>query len=180
MNNLQDKETGRITSVRENIVEVNFSGKKPFRHEILTLANDSSVKLEVYTSGGEDTIYALALSGHNLLYRGAKVLATGQVITVPVGEAVKGRLINLFGEQLDGRKLNAPIRRSIYKDSPAFPELFVPKEILQTGIKVIDFFTPVRRGGRIGVFGGSGVGKTVTLLELIHNVEFLKETAVVY
>jgi len=180
MANSSDTDIGRIVSVRENIVEINFSKNKPFRHELLTLEGDPSVKMEVYTSGGENIIFALALSGLNSVYRGAKVLRTKGVISVPVGSVVCGRLMNVFGEPLDGRELKSKVKWPIYRQAPSFIELFVPKDILQTGIKVIDFFTPVRKGGKVGVFGGSGVGKTVMLLELIHNVEFLKETAVVF
>lgn len=173
-------ETGFITSIRENIVEINFPGVKPGRHELLTLEGDRSVKLEVYTSGRDNTVYAIVLSDIKNLYRGAKVIRTDEVITVPVGSAIKGRLINVFGEPQDGMELRATERRPIYKSAPTYAEMAVPTEVLQTGIKVLDFFTPVRRGGKVGVFGGSGVGKTVLLLELIHNVEFLKNTTVIF
>lgn len=176
----KDNEVGRIVAVRENIAEINFSQAKPFRHELLRIEGEPAVKMEVYTSAGENMIYALILAGSDLLFRGAKVLRTNDMITVPVGRDVKGRLINLFGEPQDGRSLKAKLRRPIYKDAPTFVELQFPTEVLDTGIKVIDFFTPVRKGGKVGIFGGSGVGKTVTLLELIHNVEFLKNTVVVF
>lgn len=173
-------DTGRVSSIRESIVEINFAGIKPSRHELLTLEDDRSVKLEVYTSGRDNTVYALALSDVSKLYRGAKIIRTGDVITVPVGQAVKGRLINVFGEPQDGMELISQNRRPIYKEAPIYTELVVPNDILETGIKVVDFFTPIRRGGKVGVFGGSGVGKTVLLLELIHNVEFLKNTTVIF
>lgn len=173
-------DTGFITSIRENIVEINFPGVKPGRHELLTLEGDRKVKLEVYTSGRDNTVYAIVLSDIKNLYRGAKVIRTGEVITVPVGSIIKGRLINVFGEPQDGMELRDSERRPIYKNAPTYAEMSVPTEILQTGVKAVDFFTPIKRGGKVGVFGGSGVGKTVLLLELIHNVEFLKNTTVIF
>ena len=173
-------ETGRIISVRENIVEVAFSGVQPFRHELLTLEGDNSVKLEAYSSSREGTVFALVLSDVTALFRGAVVTRTGEVITVPVGSAVNGRLINVFGEPQDGKDLMALARRPIYKPAPPYTDLFIHKEVLETGIKVIDFFMPMRKGGKVGIFGGSGVGKTVLILELIHNAELLKNTATIF
>lgn len=173
-------ETGRIVSVRESIVEVAFRGAQPFRHELLTLKDDNSMKLEAYSSSREGTVFALVLSDVSALFRGAIVARTGEVITVPVGAAVKGRLINVFGEPLDGKDLLAAVRRPIYKPAPPYTDLHIHKEILETGIKAIDFFTPLRKGGKVGIFGGSGVGKTVLILELIHNAELLKNTATIF
>ncbi len=173
-------EVGKIVSVRESIVEVGFSGVKPFRHELMLLEEDNSLKLETYSSSREDTVFALALSDISKMYRGATVLRTGEVLTVPVGPEVAGRLINIFGEPQDGRRLFATARRPVYKEAPPYTDLHVHKEILETGIKVIDFFTPVRKGGKVGIFGGSGVGKTVLLLELIHNAELLKKTTTIF
>lgn len=173
-------EVGKIISVRENIVEVGFTGVKPFRHELLILEENKASRMEVYSSSKGETIFALALSESNSLYRGATVLRTGEMITVPVGSAVNGRLINVFGDPLDGMRLFAEARRPIYRESPPFMELYVPNEILETGIKAIDFFTPIRKGGKVGIFGGSGVGKTVLVLELIHNAELLKNTSTIF
>jgi len=174
-------DTGRITSVKENIVEITFEGLKPARGELLTLEDDRKVKLEVYTSGRDNTVYALALSNIFNLYRGAKVVRTDAAITVPViGEEIKGRMINVFGEPIDGKPLKVSKKMPIYRPAPTYPETVMSKEILNTGIKVLDFFTPIIKGGKVGVFGGSGVGKTVLLLELIHNVEFLKNTSIIF
>jgi len=173
-------EVGKVVSVRESIVEVGFTGPKPFRHELLLLEDDNKVRLEVYTSGRENTVFALALSGTDSLYRNATIIRTGEVITIPVGKSVNGRLINVFGDPQDGMRLFAEARRPIYKDPPTFTDLYVHNEVLETGIKVVDIFTPIRRGGKIGIFGGSGVGKTVFVLELIHNAELLKNTATIF
>src|SRR3989338_6021888 len=171
---------GEITAVKENVVEVSFLEMKPFRHELLTLVDDPSVKLEVYSSSQENTVYTLALTDVARLYRGARVRRTGEVITIPVGPAINGRLINVFGDPLDKKRLVAGARRPIYASAQPFTELKIYNDVLETGIKVIDFFTPFRKGGKIGIFGGSGVGKTVLLLELIHNVEFIKKTAAIF
>src|SRR3990170_6486165 len=171
---------GEITAVKENVVEVSFLEMKPFRHELLTLVDDPSVKLEVYSSSQENTVYTLALTDVAGLYRGARVRRTGEVITIPVGPAINGRLINVFGDPQDKKPLNAVARRPIYTTAQPYTELKIYYDVLETGIKVIDFFTPFRKGGKIGIFGGSGVGKTVLLLELIHNVEFIKKTAAIF
>lgn len=173
-------ESGKISSIRENIIEVEFPGRKPSRHELLTLEGDRTVKMEVYTSGRDNTVYAIALTDVKHLYRGAKVISTGGVILVPVGSDINGRLLNAFGEPQDGRELVSKVKRPIYKDPPPFIDFVVSKEVLETGIKVVDFFTPFRKGGKVGIFGGSGVGKTVLTLELIHNVEFVKHTNVIF
>lgn len=171
---------GEITSIKENIVEVTFAGVKPFRHELLALVDNPEIKLEVYSSSRGSKVFTLVLSGVEELYRGALVHRTGEVITIPVGSAVNGRIINVFGDPLDKKPLMATARRPIYMSAQPFTELKVYNEILETGIKVIDFFTPVRKGEKVGVFGGSGVGKSVLLLELIHNVEFIKHTAAIF
>ena len=171
---------GEIIEIKENVVEVSFLEVKPFRHELLTLVEDPSVKFEVYSTSPEGTVYTLALTDVIMLYRGAKVRRTGEVITIPVGSAVNGRLINVFGDPLDKKRLTSTARRPIYTSAQPFTELKIYNDVLETGIKVIDFFTPFRKGGKIGIFGGSGVGKTVLLLELIHNVEFIKKTAAIF
>jgi len=171
---------GEVTAVKENVVEVSFLEAMPFRHELLTLIEDPSVKLEVYSTTQEGTVYTLALSEVAKLYRGAKIRRTGEVITIPVGSAVNGRLINVFGDPQDKKPLKAVARRPIYTTAQPYTELKIYYDVLETGIKVIDFFTPFRKGGKIGIFGGSGVGKTVLLLELIHNVEFIKKTAAIF
>lgn len=173
-------EVGKIVSVRESIVEIGFSGVRPFRHELLLLEGDNDVKMEAYSSSREDTIFALSLSDNSKLFRGASILRTGEVLTVPVGPEVNGRLMNVFGEPLDGKRLFAEARRPVYKDSPPFADLLVYDELLDTGIKVIDFFTPIRKGGKMGIFGGSGVGKSVLILELVHNAELIRDTTTIF
>src|SRR3989344_5385773 len=114
---------GEITAVKENVVEVSFLEAKPFRHELLTLVEDPSVKLEVYSTTQEGTVYTLALTEVTKLYRGAKIRRTGEVITIPVGSPVNGRLINVFGEPQDKKPLLATARRPIYMSAQPFTEL---------------------------------------------------------
>ncbi|EKE12195.1 MAG: ATP synthase F1, beta subunit, partial [uncultured bacterium] len=137
---------GEVTAVKENVVEVSFLEAMPFRHELLTLIEDPSVKLEVYSTTQEGTVYTLALSEVAKLYRGAKIRRTGEVITIPVGSAVNGRLINVFGDPQDKKPLKAVARRPIYTTAQPYTELKVYYDVLETGIKVIDFFTPFRKG----------------------------------
>ena len=114
---------GEITAVKENVVEVSFLEAMPFRHELLTLIEDPSVKLEVYSTTQEGTVYTLALSEVAKLYRGAKIRRTGEVITIPVGSAVNGRLINVFGDPQDKKPLKAVARRPIYTTAQPYTEL---------------------------------------------------------
>lgn len=169
---LKTKDSGTVSAIFGDIIEVKFLKDKPFRHEILKVKNDQGevAILEVYSST-PDSVACLLLSGQNVLNKGAQVYRTGEVITVPVGEKVLGRLLNLFGQPLDGLgQVETDTYLPIYRDPPSYQESVVKKEIIETGIKVIDFFTPFKQGGKIGLFGGSGTGKTILLSELIYNV----------
>jgi len=162
---------GHIVSIRGDIVEVEFKLDKPARHELLTLSQDKEAKLEVYSSTVYDTVLCISLSDSSRLYRGAKVERIGKSLEVPIGEELLGRVVNLFGNPIDKLgDLPETKKASIYRSSPAYRELSSTTNIMETGIKVLDFFTPVKKGGKIGLFGGSGVGKTVLLSELIHNI----------
>ncbi|OGY23256.1 MAG: F0F1 ATP synthase subunit beta [Candidatus Woykebacteria bacterium RBG_13_40_15] len=162
---------GYIVAVRGDIVEVEFKVEKPTRHELLTLSQDKEVKLEVYSSTVYNTVLCISLSDSAKLYRGAKVERVGKSLEVPIGEQLLGRVVNLFGDPIDNLGGLSEIKKSsIYHSSPAYSELSSTANIMETGIKVVDFFTPVKKGGKIGLFGGSGVGKTVLLSELMHNI----------
>ncbi len=168
---MADESTGTITGIIGDLVEVSFSMGKPSRHELLTLSEDSTVKLEVYGSSASDTVYCLSFTDPTKLYRGAKVVRLYETIHIPVGSELLGRVIDVFGDPKDGL---GPIKttktKSIYGGGPNFQSMRVSREILETGIKVIDFFTPFLKGGKIGIFGGAGVGKTIILTELMHNI----------
>lgn len=177
---IYDKPVGKVVSVQEQIVEVEFENEKPAAHDLLILVDDPTLKMEVYTSSGASTFYCLALSPTQSISRGAKVINTKQTIRIPVGREVLGRVINLFGDPLDSPiPLAVKKYKSIYSDPPPFDEIVTKQEILQTGIKAIDLFSPFIKGGKIGLFGGAGVGKTILLTEIIHNIVILnKEKAV--
>ncbi len=171
-------EEGKILSAQGQLIEVEFEEHNaPALHDILVLKDDSSVKMEVETSSGSKIFYCFAFERTNNLFRGAKVLNTKEQIEVPVGNSVLGRVIDVFGNPLDGlgglEKLKKkPIYISDYhaafdKNSP------LREEVLETGIKAVDLFSPIVKGGKIGLFGGAGVGKTILLTEIIHNVVVL-------
>lgn len=165
---------GKITSIRGQIVEVEFMDEMPKIHDILTTQKDPSIKMEVYTSATADSFYCLALTSLGNLHYGSKVISTGLPIKVPVGKEMLGRVIDTLGDPQDGLgKIEAKEFNPIISEDIKFADINVPRKILQTGIKVIDFFTPIVKGGKVGLFGGAGVGKTVILSEIIHNIVIL-------
>lgn len=162
---------GRIISIKGNITEVKFYDNPPAIHDLLILEEDSSVQMEVYSSSNDLTFFCFLLSTSYKLHRGSVVINTGKPLTIPVGESVLGRVLNLFGETQDGQGSLAKTElRSIFDSNITLEELVVPSKVLQTGIKSIDFFAPIFKGGRVGLFGGAGVGKTILLTEIIHNI----------
>ena len=166
--------TGVITQISGPVVDVEFeSGRLPKIKEILTVEKDGERRvMEIAQHTGDRTVRCVMLSGSEGLSRGMEVQAPGHSIQVPVGTATLGRMFNVLGEPIDG---GDPVpestpRHSIYRDPPAFEDQSPAVEILETGIKVIDLLEPYPKGGKIGLFGGAGVGKTVLIQELIHNV----------
>jgi F-type H+-transporting ATPase subunit beta len=163
---------GKIAQVIGAVVDVKFENELP---EILTALecdnNGLRVVLEVAQHLGENTVRTIAMDTTEGLKRGDKIINTGKAITVPVGPETLGRIINVIGEPIDQRgplktKENWPIHRA----APAYVEQSTETEVLVTGIKVVDLLAPYSRGGKIGLFGGAGVGKTVLIMELINNV----------
>ena len=164
---------GFISAIRGDIIEVEFKGKKLARHDLLSLSDDKSSRLEVYSSTLDNKFLCISLTDPTKLYRGAKIEDVGSSLEVPIGEEMLGRVVDLFGNPIDGLgNLGAKAKNSIYREKPKYDQITVTGAIQETGIKVIDFFTPIRKGGKIGLFGGSGVGKTVLLSELMHNIAF--------
>ncbi len=166
--------TGTIVQISGPVIDVEFErGSLPHIREALTVELDGEQRvMEVAHHVGDDTVRCIMLSGSEGLSRGMEVSAPGSSIQVPVGEATLGRMFNVLGQPIDGGE---PVpdtvpRRSIYRDAPDFEEQQPVTEILETGIKVIDLLEPYPKGGKIGLFGGAGVGKTVLIQELIHNV----------
>ena len=163
---------GKITQVIGAVVDVQFEGDLPqILNSLTTDNNGKKLVLEVAQHLGEGTVRTIAMDATEGLVRGQGVADTGGPITVPVGRATLGRILNVVGEPVDeGKPLGKTDRRSIHQDAPAFSEQSTESEILETGIKVIDLLAPYTKGGKIGLFGGAGVGKTVLIMELINNI----------
>ena len=171
---------GHISQVIGPVVDVYFEGKNidealllPRIHDALTIKRDDGRTLivEVQQHIGEDTVRTVAMDSTDGLRRGMEVIPTGQPITMPIGDQIKGRLMNVVGEAVDGMKeLDKDGAYPIHREPPKFEELSTSQEVLFTGIKVIDLLEPYSKGGKIGLFGGAGVGKTVLIMELINNI----------
>lgn len=166
--------TGKVISVKGQIVEVEFMNDKPRIHDVLIAVDDPTIKLEVYTSATSNSFFCLALTTVTKLHHGSSVVSSGQPIKVPVGNEMLGRVVDSLGEPQDGQgPINAKESKPIIAQGLTFSSVTIPKEIMETGIKAVDFFTPIVKGGKIGLFGGAGVGKTVLLSEVIHNIVIL-------
>src|SRR6186713_571267 len=168
---------GTIKQIIGPVVDVSFAGENSKIPDILnaleiTRPSGEKVILEVQQHLGEDSIRAVAMDSTDGLMRGMNVVDTGKNITMPVGEQIKGRLFNVVGEAIDGIGPVVKDAKSypIHRKPPTYEELSTSKEILYTGIKVIDLIEPYSKGGKIGLFGGAGVGKTVLIMELINNI----------
>ena len=171
-----DKNIGKIVQIIGPVIDVEFSGEGVQLPEIyesleITRDNGSVLVVECEQHIGEHMVRTIAMDSTDGLHRGMKVVATGSPILMPIGDEVKGRLLNVTGDPVDGLKaLPKQGGYPIHKDPPAFQDLKTDSEVLFTGIKVIDLIEPYSKGGKIGLFGGAGVGKTVLILELINNI----------
>jgi F-type H+-transporting ATPase subunit beta len=163
---------GKITQVMGPVVDVQFSGDLPPILNAMETTNDGKrLVLEVAQHLGQSVVRTIAMDATEGLVRGQEVTDTGSPITVPVGPQMLGRIINVIGEPIDERgPVNATSHASIHRSAPEFAEQSTEAEMLVTGIKVVDLLAPYARGGKIGLFGGAGVGKTVLIQELINNV----------
>lgn len=165
--------TGRIIQIVGVVVDVEFSDKNlPSIYDALRVEHEDgqALTLEVAQHLDERTVRAIALSSTDGLRRGGEVAATGAPISVPVGAETQGRMFNVVGESIDGKPAPKGKRAPIHRDPPALSEQSNKTEILETGIKVIDLIAPVSKGGKVGLFAGAGVGKTVLITELINNI----------
>lgn len=167
---------GKIAQVIGPVVDVAFEGDGVILPPIYTALkidreDGSELILEVEQHIGEDTVRCVAMESTDGLQRGVKVMSMGHPISIPTGDQVKGRLMNVIGQAIDNLPaLDRDNLRSIHQPAPAFEDLTIGTEILSTGIKVIDLLEPYSKGGKIGLFGGAGVGKTVLIMELINNI----------
>ena len=169
---MTNKATGKITQIMGAVIDVQFTGELPAIMSALTVDNNGKeLVLEVAQHLGENSVRTIAMDSTEGLQRSKEVTDTGNPIMVPVGPETLGRIMNVIGEPIDERgpvltKMKSPIHRS----APEFSEQSTDTEILSTGIKVVDLIAPYAKGGKIGLFGGAGVGKTVLIMELINNV----------
>jgi F-type H+-transporting ATPase subunit beta len=162
---------GQIKTIRGLICEIELVGNRPEPKELVALSDDPTVQLQVATYPTPYTVRCINMSGNALVRRGATVIALKKTISVPEGQGVVGRILNAFGEPIDGKgPIAAQKYRSIHQPNTSQDGLGSKPELLETGIKVIDFLAPFIKGRKIGIIGGAGVGKTVLTMELIHNV----------
>lgn len=174
----QEKTLGKITQVIGPVIDAEFpSGKLPRIYNALKIqgknpaGQEISIICEVQQLLGDNRVRAVAMSSTDGVIRGMDVLDTGSPICVPVGKKTLGRIFNVLGEPVDERgEVNAEETSPIHRAAPKFTDLETTPSVFETGIKVVDLLTPYRRGGKIGLFGGAGVGKTVIMMELINNI----------
>ncbi len=166
------KVVGQVTQVTGAVVDVRFDEHLPAIYNALETDNHGNrLVLEVAQHLGENTVRTIAMDSTEGLVRGQEVADTGEPILMPVGEETLGRIMNVIGEAVDEKgPVKTKSKRAIHQDAPAFVEQSTEAEILVTGIKVVDLLAPYAKGGKIGLFGGAGVGKTVLIMELINNV----------
>lgn len=166
--------TGKIKQIIGAVVDVSFEeGSLPEILNALTITRENGEKLilEVQQHLGEDSVRTIAMDSTDGLVRGMEVFDTGNNIGMPTGDAIRGRLFNVVGESIDGiGPVNSEKRAPIHRKPPLYEDLSTESEVLFTGIKVIDLIEPYSKGGKIGLFGGAGVGKTVLIMELINNI----------
>lgn len=162
---------GKIKAIRGLVCEVQLTTERPAPKELLLLADNPNVVLEVATYPNPYTARCINLAGSPEVRRGAEVVSAHSTLSVPESSAVLGRVLNAFGQPIDGGEpIKADKRRSVYQATAVTGSLGTKPELLETGIKAIDFFTPFVKGRKIGIIGGAGVGKTVLTMELIHNI----------
>lgn len=169
---------GKITQVMGPVVDVEFSSYLPMINEAIDVDFDvegrkNNLVLEVAAHLGDNRVRTIAMDMTEGLIRGQEVKARGKPIEVPVGEAVLGRIFNVTGDVIDGGKpLDSDLKWAIHREAPSFENQSTRTEMFETGIKVVDLLAPYSKGGKVGLFGGAGVGKTVVIMELIHNVAY--------
>ena len=172
---MDEQSVGKISQIIGAVVDVYFEKEKdiPKIYDALEVTRPDGHKiiLECQQDIGENTVRTIAMDGTDGLYRGLKVVNTAQPISMPVGDEINGRLFNLTGNPIDGLgDVDTQQKRPIHREPPQYEDLSTSEEVLYTGIKVIDLVEPYSKGGKIGLFGGAGVGKTVLIQELINNI----------
>lgn len=162
---------GTVSALRGQVAKITFGEKSPQLHELFTVQGKPKARIEVHSSATQSEFFCLILTDNHEIEQGDTVISTGEVLQVPVGKKVLGKAINLFGEPQTNVDWEARAFRPLFSDTfPHLDQVEVHNEVLPTGIKIIDFFAPMLKGGKMGLFGGAGVGKTVLLTELMNNV----------
>lgn len=166
------KNTGKIIQIIGAVIDVRFKGELPSLYNAIEVqSGEETVVLEVMQHLGDHTVRCISMSPTDGLTRGMKAVDTGAPITVPVGEEVLGRMVNVLGKPIDNKPdIVAKDRWAIHREPPSLSEQIAQPEILETGIKAVDLICPFSKGGKIGLFGGAGVGKTVLIMELINSI----------
>ncbi|HSM21909.1 MAG TPA: F0F1 ATP synthase subunit beta, partial [Rubrivivax sp.] len=165
------KQLGTVLSVRGSVIDAIFPDGVPAMHNLLRAGEQDAIAVEVMAHLDRRTVRGIALTPTQGLARGDRIIDTGGPITVPVGERLLGRVFNVFGATIDnGEPIQDGEWRSIHQPPVPLDQQATRSELFETGIKVIDVLTPLERGGKAGLFGGAGVGKTVLITELIHNM----------
>ncbi len=174
MKNMAEQNTGKITQVIGAVLDIKFTGGRlPAIYEAIHIRHRDGERLvaEVAQHLGDDTVRCIAMGSTDGLVRGMEAVATGAPISVPVGEKTLGRIFNVTGDPIDNKEAPEDVEYfPIHRKAPSFEEQSTSTEILETGIKVVDLLCPYQKGGKIGLFGGAGVGKTVLIQELIRNI----------
>jgi len=166
---MSNENIGKVTAVRGSVIEAFFPGKIPAINNLLR-DRDGEIALEVVSQQSSTDVRCIALTATGGIARGTELIDTGAPLMVPVGERIKGRLFNVFGEAIDRKgPIGEGETRSIHRRPPSINKQITSSETFVTGIKAIDVLAPLERGGKAGLFGGAGVGKTVLVMELIHN-----------
>ena len=167
------KSSGKITQIVGAVLDLKFTGRLPEINEAvrIPLEDGSALTVEVAQHLGDDTVRCIAMGTTDGLKRGMDAVATGAPISVPVGENTLGRIFNVLGNPIDNKPAPEGVSyEPIHRPAPEFVEQSTQQELLETGIKVVDLLCPYQKGGKIGLFGGAGVGKTVLIQELIRNI----------
>ena len=173
MSDNKNGKNGKIVQIIGPVIDVEFPDEDLPEIYTALKVDEGEIHLtaEVQQHLGRNQVRAISMSSTDGVVRGMEVVNTGEPISVPVGEECLGRLLNLLGEPIDNRgPINAKVTRAIHQPAPEFKTLSTQTEIFETGIKVVDLLAPYAKGGKTGLFGGAGVGKTVIIMELIHNV----------
>lgn len=169
--NTEDRSRGTVASVRSSVVDVHFPENLPPIYNLLETEGERSVRIETMTHLSRHTVRGVALNPTHGLSRGMAVTDTGYPVRVPLGDDITGRMFNVFGEPIDKKgDIAAARHRKIYREPVPLSRKSTGREIFETGIKAVDILCPMERGGKTGMFGGAGVGKTVLIMEMIHNM----------